>query len=352
MIFPVQTVTRAGRRLPTFVACAIVLFCLPVVSLASVATNAVEKLSNSDCLDCHTDPSNTQKVDGKIVPLAIFPINSFARSVHSMLNCTDCHTGVKELVHGPKLPPPDCTGCHEKEGKDYAESIHGVSHALGASGAANCWDCHGSHDILPVKDPSSPVYKLNLPQTCSKCHSNPRLTQEYQMKHPEAAAQYLDSIHGRALVRMGLIVAPSCNDCHGTHAIKRAVDRDSPINHANVAKTCGKCHVGIEETYNRSVHGQLLAKGDPRAAKIYETIGVYLGYAIPHYADFYDFRHLLILGRVMTGQGGDIVLAKAREVLKTEFPEVAGKIQLHVPDEKTRRVGQAVAAASLPVIQR
>jgi predicted NBD/HSP70 family sugar kinase len=96
----------------------------------------------------------------------------------------------------------------------------------------------------------------------------------------------------------------------------------------------------------------LMAKGDPRAAIIYETIGVYLGCAIPHYADFYDFRHLLILGRVMTGQGGDIVLAKAREVLKTEFPEVAGKIQLHVPDEKTRRVGQAVAAASLPVIQR
>lgn len=96
----------------------------------------------------------------------------------------------------------------------------------------------------------------------------------------------------------------------------------------------------------------LMAKGDPRAAKIYETIGVYLGYAIPHYVDFYNFRHLLILGRVTTGQGGDIVLAKAREVLKTEFSEVAGKIQLHVPDEKTRRVGQAVAAASLPVIQR
>ena len=57
----------------------------------------------------------------------------------------------------------------------------------------------------------------------------------------------MDSIHGRALLKMGLIVAPSCNDCHGVHDIKRAVDRDSPINHANVAKTCGKCHVGIEE---------------------------------------------------------------------------------------------------------
>jgi hypothetical protein len=92
----------------------------------------------------------------------------------------------------------------------------------------------------------------------------------------------------------------------------------------------------------------LMAKGDERAAKIYETIGVYLGYTMAHYADFYDFRHALILGRVTTGAGGDIVLAKAREVLKVEFPEAAAKIALHVPDEKARRIGQAVAAASLP----
>jgi len=253
-----------SRLRPKLILCVLLAVLFSAAARASAATNAVEKLANSDCLDCHTDPSNTRNVDGKNVPLAVFPTNSFARSVHSMLDCTDCHTGVKELVHEAKLPPPDCSGCHEQEGKDYAASIHGVSHALGASGAANCWDCHGSHDILPVKDPSSPVFKLNLPQTCAKCHNNAKLTQEYQMKHPEAAAQYLDSIHGRALVKMGLIVAPSCNDCHGTHGIKRAVDRDSPINHANVAKTCGKCHVGIEQTYNQSVHGQLLARGDSR----------------------------------------------------------------------------------------
>jgi predicted NBD/HSP70 family sugar kinase len=92
----------------------------------------------------------------------------------------------------------------------------------------------------------------------------------------------------------------------------------------------------------------LMAKDDPRAAKIYETIGVYLGYSIAHYADFYDYDNMLILGRVTTGKGGDIVLAKAREVLAAEFPELAARIQLHVPDEKSRRVGQAVAAASLP----
>jgi len=93
---------------------------------------------------------------------------------------------------------------------------------------------------------------------------------------------------------------------------------------------------------------KLMAKGDQRAAKLYETIGVYLGYTIPHYADFYGYEHMLILGRVTTGKGGDIVLSKAREVLKKEFPEVAKKVTLHVPDEKSRRVGQAVAAASLP----
>ncbi len=96
----------------------------------------------------------------------------------------------------------------------------------------------------------------------------------------------------------------------------------------------------------------LMAKGDPRAAKIYETIGVYLGYTIPYYADFYEFNHMLVLGRVTTGQGGDIVIQKAREVLKAEFPEQAEQIQLHVPDEKSRRIGQAVAAASLPEIRR
>jgi predicted NBD/HSP70 family sugar kinase len=94
---------------------------------------------------------------------------------------------------------------------------------------------------------------------------------------------------------------------------------------------------------------KLMTAGDARAAKIYETIGVYFGYAIAHYADFYDFRHLLILGRVTTGAGGDILLSRAREVLCREFPELALRIELHVPDEKNRRVGQAVAAASLPV---
>ncbi|MCX8091706.1 MAG: cytochrome c3 family protein, partial [Verrucomicrobiae bacterium] len=238
-------------------------------SLAALA-QATERFANADCLDCHTDPTTTRKVGGKDVPLELFPTNKFAASVHAKLACVDCHVGIKELVHESKLPEPNCVHCHdgnpshERAAREYAASIHGVSHTLGASGAASCWDCHGAHDIVPVKQADSPVFKLNLPRTCAKCHSNPGLTEEYQMRHPEAAEHYTDSIHGRALLKMGLIVAPSCNDCHGIHDIKRRVDRDSPIHHNNVARTCGKCHVGVEQIYERSVHGQLLVKGDKR----------------------------------------------------------------------------------------
>jgi predicted NBD/HSP70 family sugar kinase len=95
---------------------------------------------------------------------------------------------------------------------------------------------------------------------------------------------------------------------------------------------------------------KLMAAGDERARKIYETIGVYFGYTIAHYADFYDFRNLLALGRVMTGEGGDLILSVATQVLKTEFPEVAARMRFHIPDEKEKRHGQAIAAASLPAI--
>ena len=96
----------------------------------------------------------------------------------------------------------------------------------------------------------------------------------------------------------------------------------------------------------------LMAKGDARAAKIYETIGIYLGCALAQYLEFYDYEQALILGRVTTGKGGDIVIDKAQEVLKKNFPEVAKKIEIRVPDEKSRRVGQAVAAASLPALKK
>ncbi len=92
----------------------------------------------------------------------------------------------------------------------------------------------------------------------------------------------------------------------------------------------------------------LMKDGDERAAAIYDTIGAYFGYAIAYYTEFYDIKHVLIMGRVTSGEGGVILLERAQEVLDKEFPELAKKIQLHIPDENSRRVGQSVAAASLP----
>ena len=96
---------------------------------------------------------------------------------------------------------------------------------------------------------------------------------------------------------------------------------------------------------------KLMAEGDERAAKIYDTIGAYFGYAIAFYTEFYDIKHVLIMGRVTSGEGGVILLERAQEVLDKEFPELAKKITLHIPDENSRRVGQSVAAASLPKLK-
>ncbi len=89
-------------------------------------------------------------------------------------------------------------------------------------------------------------------------------------------------------------------------------------------------------------------RGDPTALAVFDAIGVYLGYAVPWYALFYDYRHLLVLGRVMSGAGGDRIAARAAEVVRSEFPEIESRVKIHLTDEKSRRVGQAVAAASLP----
>ncbi len=92
--------------------------------------------------------------------------------------------------------------------------------------------------------------------------------------------------------------------------------------------------------------------GDARARAIYDSIGACFGYAVAHYADFYDVKNLLVLGRVTSGEGGEIILKVAEEALKDDFPALAEKIRLRTPDEKGKRHGQATAAASLPVLRK
>ncbi|MCI9554908.1 ROK family protein [uncultured Oscillibacter sp.] len=97
---------------------------------------------------------------------------------------------------------------------------------------------------------------------------------------------------------------------------------------------------------------KLMAEDDPRAVKVYESIGVYLGHTLAYYYELYGCRHVLLLGRVMSGKGGDLILDTAKKVLAGEYPELEGKIVPELPDEKFRRVGQSMAAASLPEIKK
>jgi predicted NBD/HSP70 family sugar kinase len=113
---------------------------------------------------------------------------------------------------------------------------------------------------------------------------------------------------------------------------------------------------GIEYDASLSLPEQLkivqaaMDAGDERALKIYDAIGIYLGYSLAHYAEFYDFEYVLLLGRVTTGPGGEHIIARSKEVMAAEFPELAERIKFHIPDEMEKRHGQAIAAASLPKI--
>jgi predicted NBD/HSP70 family sugar kinase len=113
---------------------------------------------------------------------------------------------------------------------------------------------------------------------------------------------------------------------------------------------------GIEISDGQPLPGKLkqvqalMEQRDARAERIYQTIGVYLGYGVAHYAEFYDCNHVLVLGRVTSGPGGELMVDCAEDVLRSEFPALSRKIAFHIPDETEKRHGQAIAAASLPAI--
>ncbi len=123
-----------------------------------------------------------------------------------------------------------------------------------------------------------------------------------------------------------------------------------------VIKLAPAAGIELDETLSPAeklkVVQSLMAEDDPRAAAIFETIGAYLAYTVVLYSQFYDIEHLMMLGRVMSGRGGDTILRVCNEILADEYPELAGKCEVILPDEKTRRVGQSAAAASLPALRK
>ena len=217
--------------------------------------------SNEDCQACHTDPS-TRRADGKPVPV---DDAKWKASIHGEVStsCTDCHADLAdaEMPHKADLKPAQCVSCHEKAIPAYEKGVHRLTRNDGTGPAASCQDCHGgAHEILASGDRRAPTHHLNLIGTCARCHDDPKL-QSSERLPGGIVASYVDSIHGRAVREAGLVVAPTCASCHGTHEVRKHDDPKSPMARVGQAAACGKCHVGIVEKYGDSVHAVAVAEG-------------------------------------------------------------------------------------------
>lgn len=223
-------------------------------------------MAQTDCLSCHGDPT-LQDGSGKSIGV---DAGKFHGSVHGSLACTDCHSGIKAYPHPDKPAAVECTTCHSDEAKGLSGSVHAhaspsLRQGAGAQDDPNpCLSCHGNqHEIVAKTDPKSPVYPLNIPKTCGSCHGNEAMAKKYGL--PNVYASYIDSIHGFAIGKEGLLVAANCTSCHGSHGILSHKDPKSTTYRANIPGTCGSCHVGINEQYQKGIHGKAVASGDPNA---------------------------------------------------------------------------------------
>ena len=206
--------------------------------------------AQTDCLACHAD-AGAQDAAGHSVTIDGAKFHS---SIHGVLNCNDCHSTIKEYPHPDKVTPVKCATCHAEQANGLAGSVHsdGAEHP--------CSSCHGdSHAIFPKEDARSAVYPLNVPRTCGACHGSDAMAKKHGL--PNVYPLYMDSIHGFALSKEGLLVAANCQSCHGSHHILSHKDPQSPTYKANVPNTCGSCHAGITADYMNGVHGKAVAAG-------------------------------------------------------------------------------------------
>lgn len=260
---PLTAAAAGGRLIP---GCALA---LALAASAAAASNPKPPLAtDDDCLACHDDPS-AQRSDGS--PLR-FAKAAFSESIHGQagLACTDCHADLAKSVdfpHADKLAKVDCGACHDEPARLYAASIHAQAHRVSQdSPAATCVDCHGSHEVLPAKDPRSLTYYLELPETCGRCHGSPATIEKANIRIGNVLARFEDSIHGRALRDKGLVVAPNCGSCHGNHDIRRASDPQSRVHRDAIPATCGTCHAGIRSQYETSIHWAQYKAGSEKGA--------------------------------------------------------------------------------------
>ena len=234
---------------------------LLLVAMMSFPVCAVAQKAE-DCLMCHDNKDLTTKRDGKEISLYVDG-KKFSTSVHGSLDCADCHSDLqnKDLPHEEKLAKVDCGKCHADEQKLQSQSIHGQKVSRGDLLAPRCKDCHGNHDILPVKDPNSTVAPGRIPYVCGKCHSEGTPVQrQREIRESNIIENYSESMHGEALLKKGLVVAATCVSCHTAHQILPYTDSRSSIARKNIAATCTKCHAQIEQVHRKVIRGELWEK--------------------------------------------------------------------------------------------
>ncbi|UWZ82503.1 cytochrome c3 family protein [Occallatibacter riparius] len=210
--------------------------------------------AQTDCLACHSDQSMTDSNGNKIGVDG----DKFGKSIHGSLKCNDCHADIKDYPHPDKPAKVQCTTCHSDQEAQLKTSVHADSKEH------PCTSCHGDpHSVFPKSDVRSTVYPMNVPTTCGKCHSNNGMAQKHGL--PSVYPNYVDSIHGKALNKAGLLVAANCQSCHGSHGILSQKDPKSPTFKANIPNTCGTCHAKINMEYMDGAHGRAVAAGKMKA---------------------------------------------------------------------------------------
>ena len=214
-------------------------------------------LADKDCLTCHGQQDLTMTRDGETVSLFIEE-HAFNDSAHSDTSCAQCHTGVtvsQERACETIENAVDCSICHAEQVTEYEASTHGTLHAENDPDAPSCQDCHAKHATLGADSPESPTYALNVPTLCGDCHRvGEQAATRIDAKVDDIVGSYEDSVHGRGLLKSGLVVTATCADCHGAHTELPPEDPNSSTHPQHIAGTCGSCHHGIEEQFRESVH--------------------------------------------------------------------------------------------------
>ncbi len=228
-------------------------------------------MANADCLRCHASEIKSSK-DGHSLKV---DAAQHEQSIHGRksISCAQCHAGVTPSLERSCATITEkvkCSVCHEGQVADYDKGVHGKLHAQGDANAPACSDCHGTHGILEHKIApdattaikelvrTSPTYARNVPDLCARCHKDgAAAAKRYMGPETQIIEKYSNSIHGQGLLESGLVVTAVCTDCHTAHRELPASDPTSTVHPGNIAATCGRCHDGIYEKFQKSIHSPL-----------------------------------------------------------------------------------------------